>query len=251
MTEKETALFTEHMNLVPWVIIRKLKIASTNELFNDLMQEGYIALMYACENYDEQKGKFLTYAISRIRITCSNYRISEQTLLSRRDYETLTAYLKQNPQTTKDVDEFTKANSIRPYRLAQIIGAYNKVELDNKSAITTARDVDLHDIIADPNSPYTDTRATAELSIPELEQCWIEAGECLCETYRNIWLDYCYGKKREFESGADGALKIKQEVLAAKYGISQSSVSKAIKQGRAALKELIHQITESGDENDN
>ena len=51
MTSEETRLFEENMKLVPWVLIHKLGILPTDPFFEDLKQEGYIALMKSACGY--------------------------------------------------------------------------------------------------------------------------------------------------------------------------------------------------------
>ena len=45
MTDEQTELFMANKELVPWVLINKLKISPADNFFDDLKQEGYIALM--------------------------------------------------------------------------------------------------------------------------------------------------------------------------------------------------------------
>lgn len=62
--EKVNELFLNNMKLVPFVYENnKKKFTFTPSIdANDLIQEGYISLFNACKNYDENKGKFSTYA---------------------------------------------------------------------------------------------------------------------------------------------------------------------------------------------
>lgn len=65
-TGDETMDFESNMNLV-YTVLRRMNLVSDKE-FEDLVQEGFIGLIKACDTYDPSKGfKFSTYACTCIR----------------------------------------------------------------------------------------------------------------------------------------------------------------------------------------
>lgn len=63
----QNQLFEENIKLVPYAyskLIRKSLTIKNNK--EDIMQEGYLGLLYACKNFDENKGNFSTYATKYI-----------------------------------------------------------------------------------------------------------------------------------------------------------------------------------------
>ena len=70
MNEKELKMFEENKKLVPYCL--KYFKYSKQE-YEPLLQEGYMGLIYAIKNYNEEKGKFSTFAISYIKGYMNNY----------------------------------------------------------------------------------------------------------------------------------------------------------------------------------
>ena len=83
--DRRDQLVEEHLNCVRWAISRYIKVNESvcGLEYDDLFQEGCIALLRAIETFDGQPGtQFHTYAISVIRNHLMDYcrRIQSQTL---------------------------------------------------------------------------------------------------------------------------------------------------------------------------
>lgn len=67
MEEKEK-IFEENMNLVPYVMKNLLHLSTTESDFDDIMQEGYVALWNAIKTFNKGRGSsFSNYACCCIR----------------------------------------------------------------------------------------------------------------------------------------------------------------------------------------
>lgn len=235
MTSEETRLFEENMKLVPWVLIHKLGILPTDPFFEDLKQEGYIALMKSACGYDASNGKkFVTYATNAIYNNCLCWKLRNCHPIKRTQIVVLNNYRKERPYTNEELTDFCKRNHVTRYTLQCIISANNQFSLDEcvqpYSSNKWADDVDLHEMIADPNmgNELTLPEERAGITMKEIEGMWFKIAEDLNEKHRAIWIDYCYGLKFKVESGEKSVPEIIQRNIATKYGTSQSYVSRIL-----------------------
>ncbi|WP_353180463.1 sigma-70 family RNA polymerase sigma factor [Delftia acidovorans] len=65
----------DYMNLVHYVVSRKLKISQSHQDYEDLVQVGMVGLIRAAEQFDASRGfKFTTYAVPKIFGEVQRYR---------------------------------------------------------------------------------------------------------------------------------------------------------------------------------
>ena len=243
MTDRENQLFNENMKLVPWVLLNKLGIPPTDSFFDDLKQEGYIALMNACSSYDESKSeKFSTFATSAIYYHCLNWRLDNAYCLRRRPLSILISYQKEAPQTYDEICDFCKRNHVSIHTLSSIIAMSNVHELDRALNLDCDNnDMDAHAAIADPSTMdgLTIPEESQDISMKEIEELWFKVAGELNEKQRAIWIDYCYAMKFKAETEERHVPEIACQNLATKYGVSRAYASKIIVRGRKALRVLI------------
>ena len=70
MTDEQRKLVNDNMNLVPFVLNKYYPSQVKNE---DLKQVGYVGLCKSVMSYNEDLGKFSTYAVIKIRGEVSNH----------------------------------------------------------------------------------------------------------------------------------------------------------------------------------
>lgn len=241
MTSEETRLFEENMKLVPWVLIHKLGILSTDSFFDDLKQEGYIALMDACTRYDEsRREKFSTFATSVIYFRCLKWRMDNCYQLKRPQMVVLNNYYKERPYTDEELTDFCKRNRVSRDSLMGIIAISNTYELD-KCIESERGDLDSYDVIADPSTcnGLTIPEERDGITMKEIEDMWFKVAEDLSEKHRAIWIDYCYGLKFKAESGMPKVSEIGYRVLGEKYKVSRTTISNVIDECMNKLRTLI------------
>ena len=85
--DKET-VFNENLNLVPHTIKKALNISINEFDFEDIMQEGYIALWKCIDKFDESKGyAFTTYACACIKNHLISYLGSNGRKVAKKAFE--------------------------------------------------------------------------------------------------------------------------------------------------------------------
>lgn len=241
MTSEETRLFEENMKLVPWVLIHKLGILPTDPFFEDLKQEGYIALMKSACGYDASKGKkFVSYATHAIYNNCLCWKLRNCHPIKRPQIVILNNYYKERPYTDEELTDFCKRNRVSRDSLMGIIAISNTYELD-KCIESERGDLDSYDVIADPSTcnGLTIPEERDAITMKEIEDMWFKVAEDLSEKHRAIWIDYCYGLKFKAESGMSKVSEIGHRVLGEKYDVSHTTISNVINECMNKLRMLI------------
>ena len=245
MTDEQTELFMANKELVPWVLINKLKISPSESFFDDLKQEGYIALMQSCEGFDPDRGvKFATYPTWLIYRKTLMYLQLHRYPISRSDQIILGKYY-QARQGGMTIDEFCETHHVKKHVLNRIFNQLNPVNLDStveESMPGADNDMTYAEVIADP-ATLTGLHVDDDdipLSMDEIKDAiMVVANNDAIRPQRDAWIEYCYALIYAAEHGEKAVSEKKQVYLANKYGISQGYASRVVSKGMRLLqKEL-------------
>lgn len=146
--------FEKNQKLVVYVL-NKMNIPKTDPYYDDMLQEGYVGLFKACERYDEDRDStFSTFAYWYIKGHIMRwYREfkNKPIKISRRTYDTANHY-----RNTGSFEETAKALGISVEKVMDAVIAYNNANnidsLNRKIALVDS-EVELQDIISNPNTP--------------------------------------------------------------------------------------------------
>ena len=141
--EKEE-LFNKYKKLVPYFLNRQYIISDLQDFNEDLMQEGYLAIMRAIDTYEEGHGTLLFSYIGQ----CVKYAIIGELRKAHRDYvfknsnQSLfdTVNGDENPLMLIDVIENKNADIIEPnpFYIECILDTYRRYLFDKGPRIPTA-----------------------------------------------------------------------------------------------------------------
>lgn len=99
MSESEIhKLILENMSLVPFVLKKYINVPI--DMYEDLLQEGYLTLTKVARSFDESKGKFSTYAVVSILGAMRLYIRDNNQIRLPRDF-----YKNGNTLTLSSIDE--------------------------------------------------------------------------------------------------------------------------------------------------
>ena len=207
MTPNE--LFTANQQLVYYCYHTQIRNHCPPDIFDDVIQEGFLGLWQACMRFDESKGfQFPTFAVPYVVGKMRHYiREQNSTIrISRTDWD------------SGDIDKYAT--------------------LSLEMCISDDNDGNLGDLI--PGCPDEYEGITEDLidSFIEHERARRyksqKAQPDAIERDLAVLEEYLYGKTFFEYPG--------QEALAQKYQINQASVSRAIKKGRQRFREFMQTI---------
>lgn len=216
----------DNMDLIHHILHVYFDLPSS--VYEDCFQEGAIALMTAYSKFDESRGtKFQTFAYTYILGYIHKYIKSQLPSLK---YPV--RMMEARAKVTSMLEDGMTANEIceilnlSGYQYAEIVKIGESVSFNAKASLSTDEHSCYEDIIEDKNNSISgfvnrDTiMGYMQKLLPHLDEEWSD-----------LYLEY-------MENIISGD-KVKQEVLAEKYGHDKGKVSKMIKKYNKILKTII------------
>mgnify|MGYP001625534745 CR=1 FL=1 len=166
LTEKERLLVEENLSLVGFVLKQYFPAYNSGIIYDveDLRQEGMYALCLAAIDFDESRGLFSTYAVSRIRFAIlSEITMSRANLEKDKSREVVLSDAMEHWLESRDYTEKIEGVNVRLDIKAFIEGAIAKAKKEGPNSIVKGIELILTAALQDV--PYT--ACTRELGIKE------------------------------------------------------------------------------------
>ncbi len=229
-------LAEQNMDLVHYVLQTLLRVPQSDPEYQDLAQEGMAALVLAAKRYSENNGtQFSTYAVSYISGYIKRYRreqIHSGIRLPRHLYDLYVQFLRLLTLGYEETDALTKLG-ITAEEYYMILNSKFTLRLDQPIYDERSEDYigTIGDTVGIEERGYLEAESSNELDAV-LDECLTRSLLSMHDGIRKeIWkyfLSTC--RKGQPES---------QRAIAAKFHVTQPTVSKTIIKGKAALKRVM------------
>lgn len=215
--EEINNLIVNNTKLVTYVISKFRQVYKDQNILEEIIQEGNLALVLAANRYDESKSKFSTFAVSYIFFTIKKYLRESNTIkIPRKLYDNI------------EIDDGISSMEINKLR--------NITSLDEStfSKNDESQDMSIHEIVGKSDYYEFITDDFIESFLKTIDE----------ETDRNIFEEHIYSKVY-FNKTAT------QTYLAKKYEVSQAKVSRVINKYMNKLKDFYLEVNNVTNKNEN
>lgn len=207
MTPNE--LFNANQKLVYHCFHTYIRNQCPPSIYNDIIQEGFLGLWQASIRFDETRGfQFSTFAVSNI-------------------VGRMKRFLREQNSTIRILRSDWETGDTNKYVTCSLDACLSEDNENNLESIIPARPDDYEGLTEDLIDSFIEHERRRRYQCPNAKSDIIERDLAILK-------EYLYGVTFFEPPG--------QEVMAKKYGTSQSSVSKIIRKGRQRFKEFIQSI---------
>lgn len=207
MTPNE--LFNANQKLVYYCYHKYIEKQCPPGIYDDIIQEGFLGLWQASVRFDETLGfQFSTFAVSNI-------------------VGRMKRFLREQNSTIRILRSDWETGDTNKYVTCSLDACLSEDNENNLESIIPARPDDYEGLTEDLIDSFIEHERRRRYQCPNAKSDIIERDLAILE-------EYLYGVPFFEPPG--------QEVMAKKYGTSQSSVSKIIRKGRQRFKEFIQSI---------
>lgn len=225
-------LVLDNLNMVHWVLHKKMGLSVGHPNYEDYFQEGCIGLILSAIRFDESKGfKFSTFAFHNIKGSIQRYK---------RDCEPTVSM----PGSLKDVLFKVIRYSNQGYTLSEIEQVTDTEPSDISDALNASYIQSIHQPLVtgkDESTSTVEDRIASQSDYIEemlsedhiLETIQRVSDSIDNETYRGIWEEYIYSLLYDE--------KLRQQYFVDKYGLSQAQTSRILRKYKQKFTKLLQE----------
>lgn len=221
---------TDNLNLVYYILKKRLKIPMTDSYYNDYVQEGMYALSLAAARYDENmENSFATFAGTYIEGYMRRYRreFANSTLRIPRQMLDMmpTIFTLQNEGYSNE--EIAEKLNMEGRDFRSLMHAISPVSLDAPASSDSENSFILSELIEGGADDFH-----ALESDDNIDHCiQLVADSLNGDMLKGIWYDYIYSAVFDRPE--------RQAALAEKYNISQSYVARILAKAKKQLQQYL------------
>ena len=229
-------LVEQNMNLVHYVIQKHLHIPQTDPEYPDLAQEGMLALTVAARRYDADKGcHFATFAVPYISGYVRRYRkerVNSGIRIPRSMYEQYVEFVRLLNQGYEE-EAAARELGLSSADFLWILNAWSALRLDQQAHDKHGDAIEgsIADIVGADDKGYLEAEKVNGLD-PDLDECLVRSlrtmGDGLTKEIWRTYINLCRNGE-----------KVTQKELAARLNVAQPTVSRALRNGRSALRRIM------------
>lgn len=230
LPQEKEPLVIDNLNMVHWILTRKMGMLPGSSNYDDYYQEGCIGLILSAIRFDESKGfKFSTFAYPNILGSILRYKrdFEPAIVVSRKHKDALFKVIKYLNQgySLEEIEQVTgiKSSEVSEALNARSIQSFEQPVVTGKDGNTA----ELGELIACPRD-FIEESLSEEHVIEVIQQVTDFIKD---ETHKAIWQEYIY-------SHLFGE-KLNQQYFANKYSLSQAQVSRLLRQFKTKFVELV------------
>lgn len=231
LPQEKEHLVTDNLNMVHYILSKKMGIYPGNTDYDDYFQEGCIGLILSAIRFDESKGfKFSTFAFPNILGSILRYKRDVEPLIavSRKHKDVLFKVIRYLNQGYS-LEEIEQVTGVKSWEVAEALNAKTVQSLEQP--IVSEKDgnsTEVGELIACPID-YIEESLSEEHILNTIQQV---SDSIKNEMHRNIWEEYIYGMFF--------GEKFNQRYFSNKYLISQPQVGRILKKYKIEFAKLLN-----------
>lgn len=225
-------LVLDNLNMVHWVLHKKMGLSVGHPNYEDYFQEGCIGLILSAIRFDESRGfKFSTFAFPNIMGSIQRYkRDCEPAIsISRNLKDVLFKVIRYSNQgyTLSEIEQVTgiKSSDISDALNASCIQSIHQPVVIGKDESTST----VEDMIAS-QSDYIEEMLNEDHILETIQRVSDSIDN---ETHRGMWEEYIYSLFY--------GEKLSQQYFADKYGSSQAQISRILRKYKQKFTKLLQE----------
>lgn len=230
LPEDKQYLVIDNLNLIHWVLRKKLGVTSSHSSYDDYFQEGCIGLIISAIRFDESKGyKFVTFAVPNILGCILRYkRDCEFNVKAPRKIKNIIFKVIKYSNLGYTIREIEEITGIKSSDIADALNVSSVRSINELYAIGKDKDeVTLENFIASPVDEIEE-KLSEENVLNSIQKV---SNSISTEVHRAIWEEYIYSMFY--------GEKLNQKYFVEKYNITQASVSRILDKYNNKFKRIL------------